>query len=770
MYKEADIWLNSATTCFRQFKKFKYGNQLQMAISDSQIQELRDRSDIVALIGQRVKLRKSGKDFQGLCPLHGERTPSFYVIPDKNIFHCFGCGQSGDVFRFFMETEGMSFIEALRFVARESGIILSEEEEDPEAIRRRQHEDKLAALMERAVRYYEKKLWSASAQEAQHFLQKRGISESTARQFRLGFGGNSPDELTRALKQAGINPSEAVEAGLCIDGRRGMFDRFSGRLIIPISLPRPPHGKPVALGGRLLRSPPPGRGGMQSAKYINSPETPLYHKGKVLYGLNLARSEIRKAEQAVVVEGYFDAIVLHQAGLKNVVATCGTALTADHLDLLSRMAAKELIFLFDGDAAGMRAATRAAELCAEQQVPSRVATLPDKLDPDDFVRERGLESLQHLLKRAKPAIDLLIDQALDDLGRSPSIEEQAQAVRSVRSIVLCAPEGLSRELYISHIAERLKVAETVVRQVLLEAVPEQGPRLQASSESQRSPRSAGENFSAPREGNRRAAGFSGRRQRVAGQGAAWYGRQNFSQGSGGNEGAGGKDVTGSFSTRQSAVSPRQASASPTSDWNQRSGSQSRDTRNRDTQNRDGQNWNRGDYFPEPRTQAQEATLPALDPAELAARSRPLEEAVIVALLKFPVLSATVAQEGSLGDFYDSALSELGEEIINCRAEGLDVDPSALLATLPLAQAREIREKLMEDAGSLEDYATHLGRVMDRLRLEKQRRQRQASLLALQQGLVPRDPASQSAFTEETQRLLEESRRIHRRIKERGKGS
>lgn len=764
-----------------------------MAISDSQIEDLKERSDIVALIGQRVKLRKSGKDYQGLCPLHGERTPSFYVVPDKRIFHCFGCGQTGDVFRFFMETEGMNFVEALRFVARESGIILSEEEESPELIRQRQHEEALAALMERAVRYYEKKLWSPSGRGAQQFLQQRGISEKTARQFRLGFGGHASDDLSRALVSAGLPAAHAIEAGLCIEGRRGLFDRFSERLIIPISLPRPPHGRPVALGGRLLKSPPPGRGGVQSAKYINSPETPLYHKGQVLYALDLARTEIRKQERAVVVEGYFDVIALHQAGLASAVATCGTSLSAEHLDLLTRMAAKEVIFLFDGDSAGLRAATRAAELCAQNQVPARVVTLPDKLDPDDFVRQRGLVALEALLDQAKPAIDMLIDHALDSLGTSPSMEQQAQAVRSVRSVVLHAPEGLSRELYVSHIAERLKISESVVRTVILEpgadsttapvSRPPTDPRRSPSSQGPRSPnhpeasfapanrpRETGpRNFSSGREEMRDPAGFRNQPGEASNRPASpfdddpwipegtWIPEDNWEPGQ-------------SRESRSSWQS-RGGGSRGDKDWGSRSRRKRSDS-GRDS--RGGQGRGRGDVswkrdgsrdFGDSGDPLQQDSA---DAAFGATRSQALEEAVIVALLKFPVLADTVAQQGAVADIQDPYLAELAERIITCRAEGIEVEAQSLLPTLPLSQANSVREKLSEDQANLEDYNTHLGRVLDRLRLERQRSLRQASLKALHQSLSATDPATQSAMAEEHQRLLEESRRIHLRIKEREK--
>jgi DNA primase len=444
-----------------------------MSYSDQQLEDLKERADIVAILGRRVQLKKAGKDYLGLCPFHGERTPSFNVIPGKHMYHCFGCQESGDIFKFFMKLDGMSFVEAIKHVASESGIILTEENYDPEEARKKAHLDEIATLLDRAVKFYEQKLWSDGGAGAREHLRKRGITDEFARRFHLGFGGSSMDDLSRALKKAGIPVELAAEAGLCIAGRKGdPFDRFHGRLIVPIRIPRPPDGRAIALGGRYLegitdagRSRPPDR---KPAKYINSPETPLYQKSFVLYGLDQARDAIRKAEKAVIVEGYFDVIGVHQAGLPLAVATCGTALTQHHLDLLMRSAAKEVIFLFDGDAAGLKASAKAAEMCAKAQIPARVATLPIGEDPDEFARARGLEALQSLLERAKPAVDMLIDRALDNFGVNATVEDKVRAVRDVRDIVLASRDELARDLYFNQIAEKLRVSPAIVKSAILD--------------------------------------------------------------------------------------------------------------------------------------------------------------------------------------------------------------------------------------------------------------------------------------------------------------
>ncbi len=437
-----------------------------MAYSDAQIEELRARADIVTLVGRRVALRKAGKDHVGLCPFHGEKTPSFYVVPHKQLWHCFGCGETGDVFKFFMKLDGLGFGQSLELVARESGVILADERQDPEAAARRARQDELAALLERAVKFYEQKLWRPGGLVAREHLASRGIGEEVARRFQLGFGGAGRDELTRALSKAGASVELAAEAGLVVAGSRRTFDRFSTRLIVPIRIPRPPRGRAVALGGRALEGLTPGRDGKKPAKYINSPETPLYQKGSVLFGLDLARDHIRKEDRAVVVEGYFDVIGLHQAGFPLAVATCGTTLTGSHLDLLTRTGAKEVVFLFDGDEAGVHAAVRAGELCAKAQVPAKVATLPAGKDPDELARERGREGLVALVERARPAIEFLVDRALSALGPQATVEERVRAVESVRKVVRAAPVGLSRELYVAQIAERLKVPPEAVREAI----------------------------------------------------------------------------------------------------------------------------------------------------------------------------------------------------------------------------------------------------------------------------------------------------------------
>ncbi len=639
-----------------------------MAFSDLQLEDLRARADLVTLVGRRVPLRKTGKDFVGLCPFHGEKSPSFYVVPGKHLWHCFGCGESGDVFKFFMKLDGLAFVDAVKLVATDSGIILVDEKLDPEEARRRAHLDELAGLMERAVRFYEQKLWHGGGQAAREHLVKRGIKEEAIRRFQLGFGGVGMDELTRALEKAGASIDLAIEAGLVIPSQRGGrgFDRFHGRLIVPIRIPRPPNGRAVALGGRFLEGITPARHDKKPAKYINSPETPLYLKGSVLFGLDVARDGIRRSERAVVVEGYFDVIGVHQAGLPLAVATCGTSLTPGHLDLLLRVGAREIVFLFDGDAAGLKAAARAAEMCARAQVPAKVATLPQGLDPDEFARQRGGEGLNALLDRAKPTVEHLLDAALTDMGHAATVEQRARIVHDLRPLVLAAPDTLSRELYVAQIAERIGVSVAAVQAALYDA-----------------------------------------------------------------EGRGERAV---------AEPSRPAHTRPSPDRGERQAGPSAEP---------------GDA---PASGRRPSAQPTVSQAELG---------LVIALLKFPAALGPVAEsEGVIPLFTHPELRALGEALVASVHEQVEPVPETLIGALVDPRLRNtVDQQWRADDSSLEQASQHLLRLFDKLRQETRRRQAQAALLQSRQ--LPADAEARRAFDEEQQRILDESRAVHRRIRERG---
>jgi len=423
-----------------------------VTISDDKLQELRDRVDLIAVVQRRVPLKKSGRDWKGLCPFHGEKTPSFYVVPDKRMFHCFGCGVSGDAIKFLMQLEGMSFREAVERLAADAGVDLTPP--DPEEARRSQRRAQLAEVNEKACTFYERVLWEHPKGEvAREHLRKRGITEDTARAWRLGYAPNLWDSLSKSHALKGVDPKLIEEAGLGVPRKKGegLYDRFRGRLVIPIR----ESGRIVGFGGRLLE-------GQSDAKYLNSPDTPLYQKGLTLFALDRAREAIRREGVALFVEGYFDAIGLHQAAVQTAVATCGTALTDKHLELVQKAGARELVFIFDGDAAGIRAAQRASEIAA----PARVLVPPGGEDPDETVLRVGVQGFREMIAAAQPSIEFLLDRALSALPKGAAIESRVRAVDAIKGIVQAAPSELARDLYVEKVAEKIGASADVVRRAL----------------------------------------------------------------------------------------------------------------------------------------------------------------------------------------------------------------------------------------------------------------------------------------------------------------
>lgn len=427
-------------------------------IPEQSIQDIRERTDIVALIGEYVRLKKRGGNYLGLCPFHNEKTPSFNVHPARHFFHCFGCKASGDAISFLMRIEGLSFPEAARKLAERSGITVPElDREEGEAERKRRHQrERLEAIMEATTRFYEEALAAPSGAGARDELERRSITMETAKLFRLGYAPAAWDALATHLEKTEHSLPAAESLGLVGKRRdgRGYFDRFRNRLQFPVA---DAAGRIVAFSGRAL---PPVAGHNErpdQAKYINSPEGPLYKKGDVLFGLHQARIAIRRGGWAILCEGNFDLVALRQSGFDHVVAPLGTAFTAQQATLLSRYAERATL-LFDGDNAGAKAVAAAYPLLKEAGIAARVALLPQGADPDSFLRERGAEALQKLLDNAPGIVEHMIDRAAE-LSDGRGAAERAIAVAGLGPILAAVKNPVEIDLYIQRVAQRFQIAD-----------------------------------------------------------------------------------------------------------------------------------------------------------------------------------------------------------------------------------------------------------------------------------------------------------------------
>jgi len=386
------------------------------------LDEIRARVSLEGVIGKRVRLVRRGRELLGLCPFHNEKTPSFTVNEEKGFFHCFGCGAHGDVIGFIMRDEGLAFPEAVERLAGDAGLALPAR--DPRAEAREKQRLSLFGVVEAAAAWFEAELAGPRGEAARRYLKTRGVDEETRAEFRLGYAPDSRTALRTALERDGVNEAMMQEAGLVIapDDGRTPYDRFRGRVIFPICDRR---GRVVAFGGRAL--------GDAQPKYLNSPETPLFAKGSLLYGQHLAAPAARKAGQVIAVEGYMDVIALNQAGIAQAVAPLGTAVTENQLEGLWRLA-EDPILCFDGDEAGARAAARAVEralplLNAKRSL--RFATLPAGQDPDTMVRDRGREAMAEIVDAAIPLSDQLwrmvaVGRALDTPEARARVSKQLQ--------------------------------------------------------------------------------------------------------------------------------------------------------------------------------------------------------------------------------------------------------------------------------------------------------------------------------------------------------
>ncbi|RNL48147.1 DNA primase [Paraeggerthella hongkongensis] len=474
-------------------------------ISEEDIQKVREANDLVAVIGERTPVKQRGRDFWCCCPLHNEKTPSFKIDPATQLWHCFGCGEGGDVFSFIMKTEDLNFPEAVRRLAERAHIEISDAD-GPRSVGSSK-KARLKAVCEEAADFYHTQLMrnpGPEASAARSYLGARGLGGDVPKTWRLGFAPGR-GQLVRHLAAKGFKPDEMVQANVALAGDGGRLrDRFYNRVMFPIN---DPQGECIAFGGRVV-----GKG---EPKYLNSQETPLFHKSQVLYGMEKAKASMASTGTAIVCEGYTDVIALHEAGIRNAVATLGTALTMRHIRLLARHAQHRIVYLFDGDEAGQRAADRALAFIDDSMTPEAgrtkielaAVTLPDNLDPADFVSDRGGAALQELVEHAQPLLKYGIDRRLarHDLSRA---EGRSAALADALSVLAPIKDSMLARDYAVQIASRCRAREEDVLDQLGKLKPPraadaEGADAAADNEPRRVPQPRRERLPQPEVNRRR---------------------------------------------------------------------------------------------------------------------------------------------------------------------------------------------------------------------------------------------------------------------------
>jgi DNA primase len=426
-----------------------------MRIPESKIEEIRESVDIVDVISQHVQLRKRGKNFIGLCPFHSEKTPSFTVSEEKQIFHCFGCHTGGNVFKFLTEFHKISFVEAVQELAEQQGITI--EFDKAEYTEQQSEQEVLYDINTEAARYFLNNLLNDDEGEtARKYLQERNIKTQTLRSFGLGYALRGWENFINYAKSRNLNLDRCLQLGLIGKTSEGkLYDKLPGRLIFPIFSP---NGRVVAFAGRVLDPKDTG------AKYINSPESLIYIKGRVLYGLSFAKDDIRRLDKAIIVEGYMDLISLYQSGIKNVVAVSGTALTDEQVQLLSRYT-KNVVLLFDADAAGIQASMRSIEILLKRDMEVKIVSLPKGEDPDSFVNKFGKEEFEELTKRAENFLEYQT-KYFETQGRFNDPATAAEAIRDLVKPAALIDDELKRNLLIRNIAKKFNLREKLLESEL----------------------------------------------------------------------------------------------------------------------------------------------------------------------------------------------------------------------------------------------------------------------------------------------------------------
>ena len=439
-----------------------------MKFPQSFIDEVRAAADIVTVISDTVSLRKAGNSYKGLCPFHGEKTPSFNVMRDRGFFHCFGCGVGGDVFKFVELQEKVGFQEAVRHLAGRFGIPIPEVK-DGEPRESAAEREALIKIHEIALAYFREQLASPAGDKIREYLAKdRGLTEETIDQLQIGYAPATRDAVRQRLLKAGFSPLQTVMSGLVTRRDDGSeVDRFRNRLMIPIARDT---GTVIAFGGRALEA-------EQVPKYLNSPETPIYTKSRTLYGLNLTKGHLRKGNFALIVEGYFDFAQVHQAGGFPVVATCGTALTSPQAQMLRRFAPKAVL-CYDPDRAGQTAAERSSELLVSEGFDVNVIQLPGGEDPDTYIQKQGRDAFVGQLKRSRPYLEFLLDRAAaeHDLTRDDS---RRDFLRKMLGVAARIPDPAARDQFADRLAHKARVTEAVVRAEIRKAAAARKTELPA---------------------------------------------------------------------------------------------------------------------------------------------------------------------------------------------------------------------------------------------------------------------------------------------------
>ena len=408
-----------------------------MPIPEQFLDELVSRTDLVDLVSESVRLTKKGSSYWGCCPFHSEKTPSFHVVPDRQIYKCFGCGKGGGAINFVMELENLSFREAVEVLAKRAGMTVPQS--DGPSAGARERREKLLEMNKQAARAFHSWLYSPQGEEGLSYLQRRGLSRGTLTRFGLGFAPDSWDALIRRLGEQGYDKRDLLDAGLAVSSKDGrIYDRFRNRVIFPIIDVR---GEVIGFGGRVMDDSKP--------KYLNSPDTPVYNKSRNLFALNIAKKS--KAGRVILTEGYMDTISLHQAGFDSAVASLGTALTADHAKLLSRYF-KEAVVAYDGDGAGVAAAQRAIPLLEKGGLKVKVLRVQGAKDPDEYIKSFGRDAFARLLDRSENQVDYRLSQLQKEYDLTDDTQKVAFLQQAAR-LISGLPSAVEREIYGGHAAQ-----------------------------------------------------------------------------------------------------------------------------------------------------------------------------------------------------------------------------------------------------------------------------------------------------------------------------